>query len=99
VKAVLGGVVIAVLGSACLAGCGTSGGGEGASGGLSVTGDEKGGKIAGGVGGTHTSAAMQLVTAHCAKYGRKGVITRMDLPAEGGMMAFQCFEQKAKPGT
>lgn len=98
-RAAVAGVMIAALGSACLAGCSSSGGGERISGELSVTGDEKGGKIPGGVGGANTSAAMQLVTAHCAKYGRKGVIIRMDLPAEGGMMTFQCFEQKAKPGT
>lgn len=86
---------IVAVAAACLAGCAGPGGGAGAvSSGLSVTGNEKGGKIPGGVGGGNTTAAMSLVTAHCAQYGKKAFITRMELPTDGGLMAFECHEQK-----
>ena len=69
-----------------------------ASGGVTGTdpaavGDDKGGKIAGGVGEGNTAAAMRSVTAHCAKYGKKAFITQMESPTRGGLMAFVCLER------
>jgi hypothetical protein len=37
------------------------------------------------------------VTGHCAKYGKKGFITRMDF--ETGTMTFECRLQKPKAGA
>jgi hypothetical protein len=82
---------------ATLAGCAATGGSELDGVSLNVTGDDKGGKIPGGVGGANTRVAMGLVTAHCAKFGKKGVITQMDF--DTGLMAFQCLQQKNKSGS
>jgi hypothetical protein len=59
----------------------------------SVVGDEKGGKIAGGVSEGNTAAAMRSVTAHCAQYGKKAFITQMESPAQGGLMVFVCLQR------
>ena len=66
----------------------TGGGG----GGLNVVGDENGGKIAEGIGPAQ-GQAMQLVTSHCAKYEKKGFVTRMDY--DSGTIAFECRKQRA----
>ena len=86
-----------VAGCAGSGGAGDGGGGVGA-GGVGMTGDENGGTIPRGVGGaTAQSSAYALVNAHCAKFGKKGFITRMDF--ETGTMIFECRLQKAKPGA
>jgi len=54
-----------------------------------VIGNQFGGKIPNGV--SDTPAAMNAVVAHCAKFGKKGQITQMAAPSEGGLLAFQCF--------
>ena len=78
-----------------LAGCVSTGdsaatgaGGGVSAGGLTVVGDQAGGKIANGVSNTQT--AMKLAQAHCAQFGRKTFITKMDAPSEGALMAFEC---------
>src|SRR4249920_1039912 len=77
-----------------VSGCASSGGSlEGATG-LSVIGDEKGGTIPNSVGIASQSSAFQMVTAHCAKFGKNGFITKMD--CESGLMTFQCVVQKRK---
>jgi hypothetical protein len=79
-------------------GCASSGGSSEGQTGLSVIGDEKGGSIPGSVGVAGTqSSAYQMVTAHCAKFGKKGFITKMDF--ESGLMTFQCIVQKPKGST
>jgi hypothetical protein len=81
----------------CAGSAGSGGGGDGPSA-VGMTGDENGGKIPRGVGGaTAQSSAYEMVTAHCAKFGKKGFITRMDF--ETGTMTFECRLQKAKPGA
>jgi hypothetical protein len=87
-------VVLVVLGLPFLAGCAGSVSSDGPSS-PNVTGDEKGGKIAGGVSGGTSAPAMGLVTAHCQRFGKKGFITQMDYDA--GTLTFQCLQQKAKP--
>ena len=67
-----------------IAGCASPGG---TAAGLSVTGDERGGKIPNGVG---NPAAMNAVRTHCQQFGKKGYITQMNLPSEGGLLAFEC---------
>jgi len=97
----LAAIILVAVGLPFVAGCaGSSGagsGGDGASG-VGMTGDENGGTIPRGVGGaTAQSSAYALVTAHCAKFGKKGFITRMDF--ETGTKFFDCRLQKAKPGA
>ena len=76
-------------------GCASSGRGFDGQTGLSVIGDEKGGTIPSSVGVARTqSSAFQMVTAHCAKFGKKGFITKMDF--ESGLMTFACITQKPK---
>lgn len=59
-----------------------------------VIGDERGGKIPGGVGeGGKTAASMRAVTAHCAQYGKKAFVTQMEAPAQGGLLAFVCLDR------
>ena len=99
----LAAIVLVAVGLPCVAGCAGSGGagdggGGGGAGGVGMTGDENGGTIPRGVGGaTAQSSAYALVNAHCAKFGKKGFITRMDF--ETGTMIFECRLQKAKPGA
>jgi hypothetical protein len=87
-------VALVVMGLPFLAGCAGSVSSDGP-GSPNVTGDEKGGKIAGGVSGGTSAPAMGLVTAHCQRFGKKGFITQMDYDA--GTLTFQCLQQKAKP--
>ena len=54
-----------------------------------VIGNQFGGKIPNGV--NDTQAAMNAVVTHCAKFGKKGQITQMAAPSEGGLLVFQCF--------
>jgi hypothetical protein len=92
-------IILLALGLPLMAGCAGSGGGsvgEGGDGGVGLTGDENGGKIPRGVGGANAqSSAYAMVNAHCAKFGKRGFITRMDF--ETGTMTFECRQQKAKP--
>ena len=74
-----------------VAGC--AGGGGMGGGDVNVVGDEKGGKIAGGVGEGRTATTMRAVTAHCAKYGKKSFVTQMESPAQGGLVAFVCLDR------
>ena len=80
-----------------LTGCASSRGNDGGPSDLSIIGDEKGGTIPRSIGGAANtqSSAYEMVTAHCAKFGKKGFITRMDF--ESGTMAFSCILRKAKP--
>jgi hypothetical protein len=55
---------------------------------LDVTGDERGGKIPNGA--ANMAAAMNTVRTYCEPYGKKGFITQMKLPAEGGLITFEC---------
>ena len=77
-----------------ISGCASSGGNFEGQTGLRVIGDEKGGTIPGSVGGSAQSSAFEMVTAHCAKFGKKGFITKMDY--DSGLMTFQCITQKPK---
>jgi hypothetical protein len=89
--------VFVLVGLLSVAGCASSGDGDGSGsfGGGGLTGDENGGKIPQGVGGaTQQSSAYALVTAHCAKFGKKGFITKMDF--DTGTMTFECRSQKPK---
>ncbi len=78
-------------------GCASSGGSFEGQSGLNVIGDERGGTIPNSVGTAGQSSAFQMVTAHCAKFGKKGFITKMDF--ESGLMTFQCILQKPKSST
>ena len=91
--------VIAVLTALpLLAGCANTGASFEGQTGLSVIGDAKGGTIPSGVGAAGTqSSAFQMVTAHCAKFGKKGFITKMNF--ESGLMTFECILQKPKSTT
>jgi hypothetical protein len=80
-------VVLPLLLSAC-AGAGSNA----PSGSLNVVGDDSGGKIAEAIGPAQAQA-MQLVSSHCAKFDKKGFVTRMDY--DSGTIAFECRKQKA----
>jgi predicted small secreted protein len=58
---------------------------------VQIAGDEKGGKIVGGVREGGTRPAMTAVTAHCVKYNKKAFVTQMEAPAQGGALAFVCL--------
>jgi hypothetical protein len=73
---------------------GTSTPGTGGSG--MIAGDEKGGKVVGGVKEGGTQQAMAAVTAHCAQYNKKAFITQMEAPAQGGLMAFVCLDNDGR---
>ena len=89
--------VLVVMGLPLVTGCASSRGSDGGPSGISITGDEKGGTIPRSVGVAATqSSAYEMVTAHCAKFGKKGFITRMDF--ESGTMTFACVLRKA-PNT
>lgn len=91
-------LVLIAIASPAITGCASSGGGGDGPSGLSVTGDESGGTIPRSVGGANTqNSAFEMVTAHCAKYDKKGFITRMDF--ESGTMTFECRRQRPKAGT
>ena len=88
-------IVFVLLALPFVTGCASSGGSFEGQSGLSIIGDEKGGTIPNSVGVASTqSSAYQMVMAHCAKFGKKGFITKMDF--ESGLMTFQCVTQKPK---
>ena len=80
-------IVLSVLLTAC-----AGDGSKLATASINVVGDENGGKIAEALGPAQAQA-MQLVTSHCAKYDKKGFVTRMDY--ESGTIAFECRRQRA----
>jgi hypothetical protein len=65
-------------------------------GGATIAGDEKGGKVVGGVKEGGTQQAMAAVTAHCAQYNKKAFLTQMEAPAQGGLMAFTCLDSDGR---
>jgi hypothetical protein len=81
-----------------LSACAGSGGGDlgGIAGGASaVVGDENGGKIPNALGSrTEQTAAYQTVNTHCEKFGKKGIITKMDY--DSGSVTFECRLLKGK---
>src|SRR5262245_62176927 len=81
---------VVALAVPALAGCAGSGGELGGGGGSSqVVGDENGGKIPNALGSrTEQNAAYQMVTTHCEKFGKKGIITKMDY--DTGQVTFEC---------
>jgi hypothetical protein len=82
-------VFAAALTAALLAGCAGSGGDLASVGGSQVAGDENGGKIPNALGSrTEQSSAYQQVTTHCEKFGKKGIITKMDY--DTGTVIFEC---------
>jgi hypothetical protein len=81
-------IVLCLLLTAC-----AGDGSKVAAGSINVVGDENGGKIAEALGPAQAQA-MQLVTSHCAKYNKKGFVTRMDY--ESGTLAFECRRQSAQ---
>ena len=53
------------------------------------TGDENGGKIPNALGSrAEQTAAYQMVTTHCEKFGKKGIIIKMDY--DTGLVTFEC---------
>lgn len=83
-------VFIALL---LLAGCAGAGAGGSFGSDPEVAGDEKGGRLVGGLKDGQTPAAMRSVTAHCAKYGKKSFVTQMESPAQGGLLTFVCLNR------
>jgi hypothetical protein len=79
-----------------LAACETTGTSAIGGSGVSIAGDEKGGKVVGGVKEGGTQQAMTAVTAHCAQYNKKAFITQMEAPATGGLMAFVCLDNDGR---
>jgi hypothetical protein len=78
-----------------LAGCAGSAGDLGGSGGAQVMGDENGGKIPNALGSrAEQTAAYQQVTTHCEKFGKKGIITKMDY--DTGLVIFECRLLKSR---
>jgi len=88
-------VFTAVLTAALLSGCAGSGGDLGLGSGSQVMGDENGGKIPNALGSqAEQTAAYQQVTTHCEKFGKKGIITKMDY--DTGSVTFECRLLKGK---
>jgi hypothetical protein len=90
-------VSAAVFALALLSGCAGSGGDlvNGASSGAQLAGDENGGKIPNTLGSqADKTAAYQNVTTHCEKFGKKGIITKMDY--DTGLVTFECRLLKGK---
>jgi hypothetical protein len=54
----------------------------------SVTGDERGGRLPYAEG--QVAAAIKVMQAHCAKFGKNGRILRMIPANEGGEIGFEC---------
>ena len=76
------------LTAALLSGCAGSGGDLGGSG-SQVDGDENGGRIPNALGSrAEQTAAYQMVTTHCEKFGKKGIIIKMDY--DTGLVTFEC---------
>ena len=87
---------VVALAAALLSGCAGAGGGLGGSS-PEVEGDANGGKIANTLDTPDKqSAAYRAVTAHCAKFGKKGYIIKMDY--DTGVVTFDCrVISKGKP--
>ena len=87
----------AALALAQVSGC-TGAGGDlvsSASSGAQLAGDENGGKIPNTLGSqADQTAAYQKVTTHCEKFGKKGIITKMDY--DTGLVTFECRLLKGK---
>ena len=79
-----------------LFGCASSGEGGSSGGTMSVIGDQDGGKVPNGV-GSQQAIAFNSINQHCAQFGRKGFITKMDF--DSGTLTFECRVQKPKPST
>jgi hypothetical protein len=87
----------AVLALALLSGCAGSGpGGDLSSASASaVLGDENGGRIPNALGSrAEQTAAYQTVSTHCEKFGKTGIITKMDY--DTGLVTFECRLLKGK---
>ena len=83
---------------ALLPGCAGSGGDLGNASASAVVGDENGGKIPNALGSrTEQTAAYQTVNTHCEKFGKKGIITKMDY--DTGSVTFECRLLKGKSTT
>jgi hypothetical protein len=82
--------MIAIALCTCLAGCAGAGGTSAISGtsSLSVTGDQRGGKIPNGM--SDVPAANRAATTHCAQYNKRAMLTQMQTEKEGGLVAFEC---------
>ena len=79
----------ALVALALLPGCAGSGGDLAGIGGSQVAGDENGGKIPNALGSrTEQTSAYQQVTTYCEKFGKKGIITKMDY--DSGTVTFEC---------
>jgi hypothetical protein len=79
----------AIFAFALLSGCAGSGGDLGSASASAVAGDENGGKIPNALGSrTEQTAAYQMVNTHCEKFGKKGIITKMDY--DTGQVTFEC---------
>lgn len=86
--------VSAAVIAALLSGCTGSGVDLGASG-SRVEGDENGGKIPNTLGSrAEQTAAYRAVNTHCEKFGKKGIITKMDY--DTGTVTFECRLLKGK---
>jgi hypothetical protein len=80
---------VAIFGLGALAGCAGAGGNLGGSDSSKVVGDENGGKIPNTLSTrADQTAAYQMVTSHCEKFGKKGVIIKMDY--DTGLVTFDC---------
>jgi hypothetical protein len=80
---------VVALAVPALSGCAGSGGDLGGGSGSQVMGDENGGKIPNALGSrTEQTAAYQTVNTHCEKFGKKGIITKMDY--DTGLVTFEC---------
>src|SRR5262245_25599264 len=85
---------VIALASALLSGC--AGTDVRLGGGPEVVGDDKGGKIPNTLDTPEKqTAAYRSVTAHCAKFGKKGYITKMDY--DSGLVTFDCLSITKKP--
>jgi hypothetical protein len=81
--------IAAVFALALLSGCAGSGGDLGSSASAAAVGDENGGKIPNALGSrAEQTAAYQTVNTHCEKFGKKGIITKMDY--DTGLVTFEC---------
>jgi hypothetical protein len=79
----------AVFAFALFSGCAGSGGDLGSASASAVAGDENGGKIPNALGSrAEQTAAYQMVNTHCEKFGKKGIITKMDY--DSGQVTFEC---------
>lgn len=77
-----------------LSGCAGSGGDLGGSA-SQLSGDENGGKIPHALGSrAEQTAAYQMVTSHCEKFGKKGFIVKMDY--DTGLVTFECRLMKGR---